>query len=408
MNIARRLLKPPVNWFMSRYHDGRRRRLMARHAAAITEELHLGRLTAQLAGLRIAVVKQEVLPLLYCCPPGSSPFELLRSSMKHPGPLALATLLAADFYIVKLEESPECMIWRQKITYCGKPATLFSHVITEPFRQGERGHDRPQGTFALRCDDIDWARYDIVISIDIAVPIRIVASHPNILWCYCISEPCMPAYWQSLTTSLAGYDIFLNQRFGLRRWWQRQGEINWPFNLLYCGCFDDILGPAPPAERSLSIFIEAQGFAGLSEASLRQLERLGETRTTRPRTLDIVQDLRRSKYFLQLDGRRRLWGNAMIEAVAAGCLALGRFGWHKNRALFTEASHVRNLEAAVALIAGLERDPQAYAAERSLQRRLLDYYCLEKPLLDLQAAYDAKRGRPKASGAGPCSGWLVG
>lgn len=389
MNTVRRLLKPGVNWSVSLYHDVRRRRQMGRHAAAI-QELPLARVKEQLAGLRIAVVKQEVLPHLYCCPPGSSPVELLRSSLKHPGPLALATLFAADFYIVKLEASRECNLWQQKITYCGKRRSLYYDLITEPFLHGERGHERPQGDFALRCDDIDWTKYDIVITIDIAVPTRIVAGHQDILWCYYISERCMPAYWQSLAVSLAGYDIFLNQRFGLKRWWQRRGEINLPYNLLYDGCFDDILGPAA-SERAPSIFIEGQSFERLTDASLRRLEQLGEVRTTRPRTLDIVHDLRQSKYFLQLDGQRRLWGNGMIEAVAAGCLALGRVGWHKNGALFTEATHVRDLDAAIDVIGSLERDPEAYAAARSLQRQLLNHYCLARPLLDLRAAYDAKQ-----------------
>jgi hypothetical protein len=395
MNSARRLLKPPINGVTSLYHDLRRRQQMARHAAAVVERPR-DHVKAQLAGLRIAVVKQEVLPHLYCCPPYSTPFELLRSSLKHPGPLALATLFGADFYIMKLNDSPECSIWRQKITYCGKPERFFSHMITEPFRQGERGHDQPQGAFALASDDIEWSNYDIVISIDIAVPARIVTKFSNVLWCYCISERCMPAYWISLTKNLAGYDIFLNQRFGLKKPWQRKGEINWPFNILYDGCFDDIIGSAG-TERDPSIFIESHAFAALSPRARRRLEELGEVRTTRPRTLDIVQDLRRSKYFLQLDGRRRLWGNAMIEAVAAGCLALGRFGWHKNGALFTEATHVRDLDAALAAIAGLERDPQAYAAARDQQRRLLDYYCLAQPLLDLRAAYDTKQAAVRAS-----------
>ena len=145
----------------------------------------------------------------------------------------------------------------------------------------------------------------------------------------------MRSYGASKIGPIAGYDVFLNQRFSPRLLGANSAhEIDFPFAFQYHGLFDEF--STLEGVRS-GTFVEAHTMSLLSKSQLKELEFFGPIRTTSQATADIIKSLNSSKYFLRLGGRR-LWGNSMVEAVACGALAIGNPGEYKNRSLFSNAT----------------------------------------------------------------------
>ena len=121
--------------------------------------------------LKIALVKQDVLPDLYVCSKEEkSLHNILFSSINRVGPFGLIAELEADFYIVKEEYEKETQIHR-KIDHSD------THILkTQTIDKLPRYSYRPLPTtythadFRVSCYDIDWEQYDIVISINISIP----------------------------------------------------------------------------------------------------------------------------------------------------------------------------------------------------------------------------------------------
>ncbi|MGI4788520.1 MAG: hypothetical protein ACRYFS_06675 [Janthinobacterium lividum] len=337
---------------------------------------------------RIAMVKQVVYQDLYCCPPHSSVQETIFSSLQRTGPVALFTKLNADFFIVDVEPDPECNIWKEKCSDCNQniPAH-YEALITKPYRNGERGHKHAQGEFSVRAEEIDWGAYDIVIGFDVPVPARITRLFPQVVWCYCLSEPCMGSYSRSRKAPVLGYDLFLNQRYRCLPPGTHLAphEIEFPYFLQYYGCFRDLYGSdfVPPVPEGM--MLESHSAAELTSEQMQQLEEIGTIRSAKGSVESVIMSLMSSKYFVRLGGRK-LWGNAMVEAVAAGCLAIGNPNEYKNKCLFTVDTEADNFSQVLNKIKLFDSDPALYEKEVEEQRKRLNYLCYDRPLSDLNRA----------------------
>ena len=158
--------------------------------------------------LRVALVKQEIYPGLYNTL-DQDLRSLLRSSFKHTGPLALFRDCRAEFIILRLEDDTECQVWREKVLDCGQGD--FESYLSVP-QTKLRDAQAPTAQLARSASAIEWDRFDLVVSIDVSIPTRIVKAHPQVTWAYYISEPCMKAYRLSEERPRFGYDLFFNQR----------------------------------------------------------------------------------------------------------------------------------------------------------------------------------------------------
>jgi len=333
---------------------------------------------------KIALVKQEVYQDLYCCAPGSSQPDVLASTLFRSGPVALFTELRADFFVVKLESDPECQVWKDKVFDC-KQGTEQSYLAlrSEVFRNGEYGHEKPQGHFAVSCDRVDWSKYSIVISYDIAIPARVTRQYPQVTWCYYIGEPCMRTYKSSLEKPVQGYDLFLNQRYRRIRLLPKPARhvVEFPYFLQNHGCFHRVLDMNDdPAHRS-GVFVEGRSKSELNETDLKSLSKFGPVRWPAGNVMNVLSGLMDSKYFVIPAGRK--WGNAMIEAIAAGCLAVGTPDQQHNVSLFTPGTRCGSFKDIVARLELFERDRKAFDRELVRQRHLLDWFCFARPLRDL-------------------------
>ena len=82
------------------------------------------------------------------------------------------------------------------------------------------GADICQGELAIPVDEVDRNKYNIVISINISIPGRIVEKYPKILWCHMSGEAGImqdKAYF--------GYDLSLSQ-FTRGEYFEKKGYWN--------------------------------------------------------------------------------------------------------------------------------------------------------------------------------------
>ena len=75
-----------------------------------------------------------------------------------------------------------------------------------PFLDETHHKDYSLESVSHECDDVDWAKYNIIITINACVPSRITKIYTNILWCYYVGENNNGEY-----NLLDGYDLILNQ-----------------------------------------------------------------------------------------------------------------------------------------------------------------------------------------------------
>jgi len=349
---------------------------------------------------KIAFVKQVVYQDLYCCGPDSSIPELIFSSFKRSGPVALFTKLNADFYIVDTEPDRECQIWKEKAE---KRTADYELLRTDiPARGIIAGHKHPQGYYAVKASDIDWGQYDIVIAMECAIPARITKKYPSTLWAYYIGEGCR-AFQQSLNVPIEGYDCYLYPNFSVNPK-NKSHVIEFPYHLQYYGCFHELLGMVPGSEKRSGIYFEHHtGLLHLSNEQKNELNSIssifnksGESYNSLISLKKMIQDMMQTKYFViylekNAGKRASLLGNAIPEAIAAGNLVVAKDFGIANKSLFTSRTLVNDYSELQNCIEYFEKNPKEYLKEVEAQRRKLNFYCFERPVTNLYKFCDIKK-----------------
>ncbi|MBK1645085.1 hypothetical protein CKO25_10555 [Thiocapsa imhoffii] len=370
----------------------------------------LEKLHAQGAMPRIALVKQDCNEDLYCCTRGTPLAEMLRSTLLRSGPVALFTQFRTQFVLVRAEEDPECAIWKEKardLRWC--PEEWF-----RSFQDRVPGRDYGQTEFAVSVEDVDWSAFDLVISVDVAVPARITRRFPQVVWAYYVREVKAPSYRVSLQTLLPGQDLFLKQNFAPRF---RRGNaahvVDFPYHFHYHGVFLDAFqedaslwcGDADKA----GIFLEHHMRAALSDKELTVLERFGPVYSTHHAAVrhdevagkavpvttmepEVLAQLHAARYFVKMGGRN-VFGTAMVEAIACGAVALGDPHRLSHRFLYSRVLSAESFAALVDRLERLEAEPTLLAAARARQRALVDHLCFRRPALELVDACQKVRAR---------------
>ena len=149
---------------------------------------------------KIAFVKEACYQDLWIGDNNDTTLDLLRSSLLRTGPIGLLELFGSDFFIVKSNNSKA----GQKIKFCQIPKNYLSK---EDYKLIEKTKVKINSSrLPLRCpndfsndpEKINWSKYDIVISINFAVPISIRRKHPDILWICMTGEgrfPVQSSFW---------------------------------------------------------------------------------------------------------------------------------------------------------------------------------------------------------------------
>lgn len=357
---------------------------------------------------RIALVKQDCNEDLYCCSPETAPLEMLRSTLLRSGPIGLFTTFDARFFIVKTEADPECSVWKEK----SDPLQWAPQAWFEAFRDRVPGRDHGQSQFARGVDEIDWSEFDLVVSVDGAVPKRIADRHPGVVWAYYVREIKAPSWHSSFEQPLAGQDIYLDHCFDPRPPRRAGHVVHFPYHFQRSGIFHELANLAPLADDGgdrQGVFVEYHTARQADPEQLRQLQEFGPVYAKRveddrfdPDTGERIPQrsmdeegfaaLINSKYHVKWDGRA-IYGTAKVEAIAAGCLALSDTGRDVSGFMQSKATRVSGFESLLAALRRLEASPSLYRRELRRQRALVDYLCYYRPANQLIAAWRHARQR---------------
>ena len=374
-------------------------------AAARQARSRLERLKREGGLPRIALVKQDCNEDLYCCAPETVAFEMLQSTLLRSGPVGLFTTFETDFLILRTEPDPECNIWREKwdpLRWC--PVEWF-----ESFRDHVPGRDHGQSRFAQAADQVDWSKYDIVISIDVSVPARITRQFPGVVWAYYVREIKMPSYAASFDAPISGQDLYLTHGFMPRRTRGKRHVVDFPYHFHHAGLFHLLAGRAWPGSERRGVFVDYHSAREATDAELARLEAFGpvyakrvaddkadaatgERIPERSMSPEGFEALMRCKYHVKWNGRKT-FGTAKVEAIAAGCLALVETRNDGSAFLQGKACSFDGFDGLIARLQALEDDRALYQRNLEHQQRLLDYLCYLRPANDLIDAWHATMER---------------
>jgi len=332
---------------------------------------------------KVALVKSEVCGHIYARPwLGGDLRKLALSTLKTFGPLNLFTRYLTDFIIVRLPADPDCQVWRE--FYAGDPDPVASARIHEDFRNYRPADEPPgspsQGDLAVDPESVDWGKYDAVIVQDLCLPARITRNFPCVLWSYWIGETGSRSFKSSFHRPTLGYSLFLN---GSSRRWRvrprpRSHMIEFPY-ILQNSQTHTHLGAKPWRERS-GVLLEVNTARSIPHETRSRLERITTVTENIGTPAERLRLLHRSKYFVQMIPKR-LWGNSLNEAVAAGCLSLANpASMPNNRSLLMPGLTPPDWESALLLLQRLESDREWAESQQTTQQRLADWLLCDRPL----------------------------
>lgn len=339
---------------------------------------------------RIAVVKQTTQNDWYCASADAAPDQIVLSTLMRTGPAALILHGGARFVMVEPCADEECQVWRQPAEELG----WYDIAQLDDLRHQVPGRNHGQSEFAATVEAVQWNAFDIVVSLDVSIPQRITRDYPEVVWCYYVREPKSSAWAQSMRQPLPGQDLFLNQCFSLERQAIHPHQVDFPYHFQFFGCFAGVISSLPTTRQG--VFLEHLSVSVFDEDQMHRLSEFGAMASTAEiahgaamrvtSAAERLEVLHGTKYFVHVGGVRRVWGNAMIEAIACGCLALGNPDLQTHSSLFSPGTAVRTPKEAIERLRFYERFPAEYARELSRQRRLVDILCFLRPLEDLTIA----------------------
>lgn len=348
---------------------------------------------------KVALVKSEVCGHIYARPwLGGDLRKLALSTLKTFGPLSLFNRYQTDFFIVRLPADPECQVWRE--FYAGDPDPVASARIHEGFRNYRPADEPPgspsQGDLAVDPESVDWGRYDAVIVQDLCLPVWMIRDFPRVFWSYWIGETGSASFKNSFRKPSEGYSLYLN---GSSRRWRvrpdlRHHVLEFPY-ILQDSRTHAGLGAKSWRERS-GILLEVNTAAAIPPGIRTRLQDLGPLQENVGTPAERLDRIHRSRYFVQMIPKR-LWGNSLNEAVAAGCLGIANpASMPNNRSLLMPGLTPADWDSAISLLRALEADPKRAEEACLRQQRLADWLLCERPLRDWEARLgEFRKGPPK-------------
>jgi hypothetical protein len=337
------------------------------------------------AHLRICLVKQVSCYDLYTTL-STDVGALARSSTCRSGPLALWELPGAsvDFRIVADSPDAECLAGQR---------LWAEYVKGWEYKRWEGRVDAPES--------VDWDAYDIVLSVDIAVPERIVRLHRQTLWCYMFVEGGPEGALRTHAGAPAySYNVFLNhspatrlmasasaQRIRMAA--SRRAVLDFPYYLLSDTTLSSIYGPLSTAPRSGTCLASTSRDRTTAQMATK-LEAFGALRRSYDSLSELHAQMASSKYFVVLPGSPPRAGGALVDAVSAGCVVLApgpsvrsfRSFLLPELAFSTDGGLLRRLDA-------LESDRALYEQARARQAEVVRLQFCRYPLVNLATLHKA-------------------
>lgn len=346
--------------------------------------------------MKIAFVKQEIYSDLYVCANRTPIDELLFSSMVRVGPFGLFAHLDADFLIVKEDKAKECHAWETELSKDEK-ASVYRELKTKPLNQLEGneywvpGSDKAPGEFAVDVDEVDWSKYDIVISINISVPTRIVVKYPKTLWVHMSGESQYMRF-----TAYYRYDLALTQ-MSRCEYNRRLRVLEFPYTFIGSTTLEDVIKKYTDVEKKDGIFGEINCVTERPVRCIPQFDPIVEATGHQIKyhhqlISDNLKELYSAKYYLKIGGRPTR-GNGAIEAISLGTPILMSPEDVIHRQILPAEAFVFSAEDAIKKIEYLDSHEDEYQALLRKERELLQTTVYDYPLYGLLKAAEEKNGR---------------
>jgi len=347
--------------------------------------------------MKIAFVKQEVFSDLYVCANRTPVDEMLYSSMGRVGPFALFSDLDADFWIVKEDKAKECHVWLTELSKEEKRTINYRELKTKTLDQlngqayKKPGSDKCPGDFAVPVDEIDWSKYDIVISINISVPTRIVEKYPKILWAHMSGESQYLRF-----TAYYKYDLSLSQ-MSRCEYNRKLKVLEFPYTFLAADSLEKVVKKNIKIEKKEGIYGEINCVSERPVTRIPQFDPIVE-QTGQPVKYhkqyikDNLEEIYSAKYYLKIGGRPTR-GNGAIEAISLGTPILMNPEDVIHRQVLSEDAWVFSAEDAIKKINYYDSHEEEYYNLLTKQRSLLQTCVYDYPLYGLLKAAEEKGGK---------------
>lgn len=335
--------------------------------------------------MRVCLVKQNTTYDLYKLT-GPDLKTIVESSNFRSGPIGLWEAFDCDFRVLQEDPSPECQYGKQ---------TWARYV--------EGWEIWPAGLGAERADEVDWSSYDAVISIDVAVPTRVVREFPKVLWCHYWIEGGPTAIKTFAEGSpLYSYNVFLTQGLAkgelasdsrcLRQMRAtRRAVVDAPYFLQSSRSVQLLYAHEAPIEKS-GICLSDHSSRVVAAEDLASLEALGMVRKPSGSIRDVLRAKLLSKYFVVHPNSVPRCGNALIEAVSSGCLVVApsRLQWGYPE-LVSGDLDFGDVRGMLGVLDALENRPELYERELAAQQARVDAWCYANPCRNLERTLGAFR-----------------
>jgi hypothetical protein len=334
---------------------------------------------------RVCVVKQHTTYDLFTRTGPDLP-AIVASSNWRSGPIGLWEAFDTSARVVFEDPAPECQLGKRH------------------WSQYVQGWDVwPSGSRADDAGAVDWAQYDVVISMDVAVPTRIVRCFPSVLWCYYFIEGGPTGIDKPFRGSpFFAYNVFLNHRLAkdrlslasrscrqMRR--SRRAVLDFPYYMQSAHSVRGLYPELAAAPRA-GVCLSHHSRAVISEGERAALAKVGPVRTEWRTIADIHRAELESTYFVVHPASKPSVGIALIEAVSAGCLVLAPSrcvtGFPE---LLTRELEFSSADELLELIDTLESDRQLRERYRMQQERHVQEWCYRNPARNLETMLQAFR-----------------
>jgi len=345
--------------------------------------------------LNIAFVKSFKYQDLWIHDITNDPFILLKTTTVRVPPLALAEKFNTDFIIIK-DPSEESKIFDNTDF---NPFEKENKLPSLNFLHNEYHNHTDTISISHNTNDINWAKYNIVICMNMCIPSNIISKFPNILWSYYISENFNndDTYMRSV---FGNYDIFLNQQVHLQSTFP-SNVIGFPYSFLHPDSLKDInIKYLDNIQNKHGIFIEINNnkerpcttilpeFKYLEDITRHNIILHNQN------ILENVKNIYKSKYFVKILGRV-IRGNAALEAISCGSLVLINKELIMYADLIPDICNVKTPEDVSNIILKLDNNDELYKNLLQEQRERMMKYYYEEPLSKLYTQYLSKNAQTR-------------
>lgn len=354
--------------------------------------------------LKIAYVKSTLYWDLHVCDMSANHFDILKSTLVRCPPIALKEKLNADFIIIKElfdkyknfynDLIPGILEIKDNIIYNKTNKNPYLNFIDETYHKHISIND-----VSYDVNSIDWDKYNIVIALNMCIPENIIAKYPKILWAYMTGENTN----SYLTTLYGNYNLALNQN--MYSYWKdetctvennfinQNHSISFPYSFLHPYTYENLYETKFIKD---GIFIELNNTTERPVITVPDNFKIIHEYTNLPiyihnqNILENVKTLLKSKYFIKLNGRM-IRGNAILEAVSAGCIIIGP----PNRILYNDLIHpfcssISCENDIIRVINELENNDEKYQEIYRWQKETMLEKYYNKPLENLYKRYKDK------------------